>query len=251
MLGKIIKQGARKLGYNIVKSGGVGVPVDMEKEFIEIYNRCSSYTMTSIERMYALYKGVEYICQNNIKGDFVECGVWRGGSSMVMALSLMKFNNVENKIFLYDTFEGMSEPTGKDIDLHGKSADELLAQHSKTNDINSVWCYETLDEVKKNLESTGYPKENLVFVKGKVENTIPETIPAQISLLRLDTDWYESTSHEMKQLYPLLEASGVLIIDDYGHWSGSRKAVDEYFSQSDQQILLNRIDYTGRIGIKL
>ena len=77
---------------------------------------------------------------------------------------------------------------------------------------------------------------------------IPKYLPGEIALLRLDTDWYKSTQHELIHLYPLLVGSGVLIIDDYGHWQGAKKAVDEYFS--DKKILLNRIDYTGRISIK-
>ena len=113
-----------------------------------------------------------------------------------------------------------------------------------------MWCYSTLDDVKKNLLKTGYPSENLVFIKGKVEETIPSQIPQQVALLRLDTDWYESTLHEMNHLYPLLSRNGVLIIDDYGHWQGARKAIDEYLEKNKIDILLNRIDYTGRLAIK-
>jgi hypothetical protein len=115
----------------------------------------------------------------------------------------------------------------------------------------SVWCYSGIDEVKNNLFTTGYPKEKLFFVKGKVEDTIPGEIPSAIAILRLDTDWYESTYHELKHLYPLLNSGGVLIIDDYGHWQGSRQATDNYFSEINKPVLLNRVDYTGRIAIKM
>ena len=87
------------------------------------------------------------------------------------------------------------------------------------------------------------------LIEGKVEETIPGQAPGAISLLRLDTDWYESTAHELKYMYPALSAGGVLIIDDYGHWRGSREATDEYFS-SHSRVLLNRLDYSGRIAIK-
>ena len=97
----------------------------------------------------------------------------------------------------------------------------------------------------------GYNTEKLHFIKGKVENTLPEYAPKQISLLRLDTDWYESTKHELTHLFPRLVSGGVLILDDYGYWAGAKKAVDEYFSQNKTQILLNRIDQTGRIAIKI
>ncbi len=100
------------------------------------------------------------------------------------------------------------------------------------------------------MASTGYPEERLHFVKGKVEETIPGDLPGKIALLRLDTDWYESTRHELEHLWPLLVPGGVLIIDDYGHWAGARRAVDEFFADRVDAPLLNRVDYTARVGVK-
>ena len=102
------------------------------------------------------------------------------------------------------------------------------------------------------LYETGYPEEKIHFVQGRVEETIPASAPDSISLLRLDTDWYESTKHELVHLFPRLSPSGVIIIDDYGHWKGCRKAVDEYFDTGDHpQLLLNRVDYSCRIAVKV
>jgi O-methyltransferase len=215
--------------------------------FLQIFKQCKPYTMTSIERMYALYNAVKYVINNNIEGDFVECGVWRGGSSMMIALTLKSLNANNRNIYLYDTFEGMSEPTDNDVDFRGGNAERLLQQNVSDKE-NSVWCLADLQDVQNNMKITGYSFNNIQFVKGKVEDTIPQTISEKIALLRLDTDWYESTAHELKYLYPKLIQKGVLIIDDYGHWEGCRKAVDEYFT--DHSLLLNRIDYTGRIAIK-
>lgn len=215
--------------------------------FLNIYKQCKPYTMTSIERMYALYNAVRYTVQNNIEGDFVECGVWRGGSSMMIALTLLSLKVKDRKILLYDTFEGMSEPTDNDVDFKGGDADSLLKQNIENKE-NSVWCLADLQDVQNNMTLTQYPLKNIQFIKGKVEETIPKSISEKIALLRLDTDWYESTAHELKYLYPILLQKGVLIIDDYGHWEGCKKAVDEYFSHNT--LLLNRIDYTGRIAIK-
>jgi O-methyltransferase len=215
--------------------------------FLKILQQCKPYTMTSIERMYALYNAIKYVIQNNIEGDFVECGVWRGGSSMMIALTLNSMNVNNRQIFLYDTFEGMSEPTENDIDFRGGNADSLLKQNVEDKQ-NSVWCLADLQDVQNNMKLTNYTVHNIKFVQGKVEDTIPQTISESIALLRLDTDWYESTAHELKYLYPKLQNRGVLIIDDYGHWEGCRKAVDEYFTENT--LLLNRIDYTGRIAIK-
>jgi O-methyltransferase len=106
------------------------------------------------------------------------------------------------------------------------------------------------EQVKEALRTSGYPEDRLHFVKGPVEQTLPAGAPEQLALLRLDTDWYESTKHELEHLYPRLTDGGVLIIDDYGHWEGARRAVDEYFEQSGKPLLLNRIDYTGRIAVK-
>jgi hypothetical protein len=219
-----------------------------DADFMAIYEQVREFTMTSIERMYSLYQSIHYVIDQQLPGDFVECGVWKGGSSMIIALTLKKLGVQNRVIYMYDTFEGMSAPTEKDKDIYGGAAQTLLDSHSREKD-EGVWCYSTLDEVKTNMQSTGYPMDKIIFTKGKVEDTIPHTIPAQIALLRLDTDWYESTLHELTHLYPLLSKQGVLILDDYGHWQGARKAVDEYFAAGNR-LLLNRIDYTGRIAVK-
>lgn len=220
-----------------------------EEEFWDLYDSCKPYTMTSVERMYSLYKAVVYVLDNNIPGAFVECGVWRGGSSMMVAKILTKRSEVR-EIVLYDTFEGMSEPGSMDYNLQGSHAEGLM-EKGKHDKENSVWCLADLEDVRNNLISTEYSVNNIRFIKGKVENTIPEfSSETSIALLRLDTDWYESTKHELIHLFPRLSSKGVLIIDDYGHWHGCRKAVDEYFISNNIHMLLQRVDYTGRIGIK-
>jgi O-methyltransferase len=253
MIVPTIKKALNLIGFDLVKKGHKSLkPVyDEYAEFIDIYESCKEYSMTGIERMYALYKSVEYIVKNKIEGNFVECGVWRGGSSMVIAKTLLKFNCTDKHLYLYDTYEGMSAPTEKDVNKDGYLADKMM-KDANIEDQNSVWCFADLEDVKNNMRNTGYPFSNISFVKGKVEDTIPNLKPDnKISLLRLDTDWYESTLHEMTHLYPLLASKGVLIIDDYGHWQGARQAVDEYFDSIQSTIHLNRIDYTGRIGVKI
>jgi O-methyltransferase len=223
--------------------------VDLDHAFAEIYERSKSATMTSVERMYALYKAVEYVVDAEIPGDFVECGVWRGGSVMLMAATLLAKGKTDRQIYLYDTFDGMVPPTEQDRDFEDQRAESLLAAAPNRSE-EQIWCLASLDEVKGNLAAVGYPMEKFTFIGGKVEETLPSVIPHQLAILRLDTDWYESTRHELLHLYPRLVDKGVLIVDDYGHWKGARRAVDEYFSNADRKILLNRIDYTGRIGVK-
>lgn len=222
--------------------------IEFDFDFKNIYEKCRLFTMTSIERMYALYKGCRYILDKNIQGDFVECGVWKGGSAMLIAYILLESNATGRKIYLYDTFEGMAMPTEDDYGLADKNNRAIDQWKKEQENGRNNWCFASLAEVRDNMYSTGYRKDDIIFVKGKVEDTIPETVPSNIALLRLDTDWYESTKHELNHLFPILLPNGVLIIDDYGHWAGSKKAVDEYFS--DKPMLLTNIDYTGVIGLK-
>ena len=168
---------------------------------------------------------------------------------MAVAEALKYSNNTKRNLYLYDTFEGMPPPTEDDKTFDGKAAAELLESNTAKEE-NLVWAYSPLEAVKQAMNTTGYPADKIHFVKGKVEDTIPKQIPSTIALLRLDTDWYESTKHELVHLFPLLVPGGVLIIDDYGHWQGARKAVDEYFEINKIRILLGRIDETGRIAIK-
>jgi hypothetical protein len=197
--------------------------------------------MTSVESMYALWLAARYVVRAGLTGDFVECGVWRGGSSMLAGLTFKALED-DRRLWLYDTFEGMSEPTEHDR-LVG-SGDPITWEQVKEKGGHTL-AEASLEEVQRNMGSL--PAE---YVVGKVEQTIPGRVPGRIALLRLDTDWYESTRHELEHLWPRLEPRGVLIIDDYGHWQGAREAVDEFFDDRADAPLLNRIDYTGRIAVK-
>ena len=208
------------------------------------------YTMTSPERIRALCSATRYIEQAGIQGAVVECGVWRGGSMMAVARTLKSLGVEDRDLFLFDTFEGMSEPGIHDVATTGETAKELMDRSSRTQE-DLVWCYAPLDQVKRAMALTNYSEARMHFIPGRVEHTITEAAPDKIALLRLDTDWYESTRHEMEQLFPRLSRGGVLILDDYGHWQGARRAVDEYFQGHQVKILLHKIDYTGRVAVKV
>lgn len=224
---------------------------DFEEADLQLIEKVQAFTMTSPERIYALVRAVEHIIRNDIPGDFVECGVWRGGSMMVVAITLLKLKNTSRHLYLFDTFEGMTEPTAVDVSLEGEKASEILQrQADKKDHKDSVWAYAHLSQVKEAMFTTGYEPNRIHFVKGKIEDTVPESAPEKISLLRLDTDWYESTRHELIHLYPRLSVGGVIIIDDYGHWLGAKKATEEYIQENNICLLLNRVDYTGRVGVK-
>jgi hypothetical protein len=225
------------------------IPVDLQSDakFVAAYERCRAFTMTSAERMYALWSAAHHVVAAGVAGDFVECGVWKGGSSMMAALALADAGDTTRPLWLFDTFEGMSEPTGDDVDHKGHDARPEWEAAKRRGE---GWCASPLDDVRAALATTGAARERLHFVVGKVETTIPREIPEKIALLRLDTDWYESTKHELLHLWPRLARGGVLIFDDYGHWAGARRAVDEFLATQKPPLLLDRIDYTGRITLK-
>lgn len=184
--------------------------------------------MTDAARIDALYDVVQQIVLQNTPGDLVECGVYRGGSSMAAALALRAQGDLTRRLWLFDTFEGMTEPTALDVKLKNGAAAAAKFEALRTGANSADWCAAPIEQVERNMRSTGYPAENLRIVKGPVEETLLRDIPDRIALLRLDTDWYTSTRIEMERLYPRVSQGGVLIVDDYNSWAGARQAVDEY-----------------------
>lgn len=248
---RILKKVVAVLGYEIVRyraPGSGALPSDISTDDAEILKRIAGFTMTGIDRQIALIHAVRHVVRSGVSGCFVECGVWRGGSAMAIALTLAQEGETDRHLYLFDTFEGMSPPTADDETFGGMQASDLMSSTDRTG---GVWCYADLNDVRTNMQSTSYPMENVHFVKGQVESTIPSRAPAdRIALLRLDTDWYESTKHELMHLFPQLGEGGILIIDDYGHWQGAKKAVDEFFTRHGKKYFLHRIDYTGRLLVK-
>jgi len=226
---------------------------DWERELlIEV----KPFTLTSPERIYALTEAVRHVVRRGTPGAFAECGVWRGGSVLAMIRALQREGVNDRDLYLYDTFEGMTKPGDLDTSDYGSPAlEEWQKAKNRGGHAWPHWFNQelfNLDLVKRVLRETGYPEERLHFVQGPVEQTLPATMPEKLALLRLDTDWYESTRHEMIHLYPRLERGGVLIIDDYGHWKGCRQAIDEYFASGEAApVLLHRVDYSCRMAVKV
>jgi hypothetical protein len=210
--------------------------------------RDQQLSTSSDERLFATIMACRYVAEHDIAGDFVECGVWRGGNSIIAAHVFRNLGSGKN-VWLFDTFAGMTEPTKEDINYRGERAQERFGNTRKG--VGSDWCYAPLEEVQANFDGLGLLGAQVNFIKGDVAQTLarPEQVPPSIAVLRLDTDWYESTRVELETLYPRLTPGGILIIDDYGHWGGARKAVDEYFSRRDRPFL-QYIDQTARLGVK-
>jgi O-methyltransferase len=219
---------------------------------LKILMTCKPYTMTARERLWALIQAVRYIQSRDVPGDFVECGVWRGGSSMAAAMAFMALGCACRGFWLYDTFEGMNKPAVHDFKIGTGESAIVKWLATRTGVDRSSWCCASIEDVRANLGLTGYPAARLRLVKGKVEQTLrePANLPDRIAVLRLDTDWYESTKVELEVLFDRLSAGGVLIIDDYGWWAGVKKAVDEFLA-GRPGYLMNRIDSQSRMLIKV
>ncbi|MYS24770.1 Macrocin-O-methyltransferase (TylF), partial [Streptomyces sp. DvalAA-14] len=222
------------------------LPADYDDEARETIQAVRPYTMTSPERVNAFILAVRHITKHRIPGAIVECGVWRGGSMQAAARTLLAAGDTERELYLFDTFEGMPPPTDRDKRRDGEAAADLMARQEKDR---PIWAVAGLEDVQEGFSHVPYPAERVHYVQGLVEDTIPAQAPEQIAILRLDTDWYASTRHELEHLYPRLASGGVLLIDDYGWWQGSREAVDEFLEKTGAQLLLLRMD-EGRVAVK-
>jgi O-methyltransferase len=236
-------------------TGPPSIADTLSEEERAIVDRCRPYSLATSDRIVATMDAVEYAARRGVEGAFVECGVWRGGSVLAMILTLRRIGADDRDIFLFDTFSGMTEPSAFDTSRFDQPAHKTWRDAVKAG--RRAWDALFREEafgqehVEELLVGAGYPRERLHFVVGPVEETLPSKAPDAISLLRLDTDWYESTRHELEHLYPKIVRSGVLIVDDYGHWDGARLAVDEYFTRQASPLLFARSDYTGRIAVKV
>jgi hypothetical protein len=253
---QLLKRLLATLGYRVVRldtarSAPGEWPLEFSAEEAAIVDRVlrGQLTMASKERLYATVMACKHVIAQRIAGDFVECGVWRGGNSLIAA-DVFARAGANRGIYLFDTFAGMTEPTAEDFRARdGRDAMIDYVAHQK--ETHNEWCFASLADVRNNFADLKLLSPSVRFVEGDVVQSlkIESNLPESISVLRLDTDWYESTRAELEVLYPRLSPGGVLIIDDYGHWGGAKKAVDEYL-RGRPKPLLQYTDYTGRMGVK-
>jgi len=191
---------------------------------------------------------IKYILAKQIEGVIIECGVGDGHFEYIWINELMKHQEVRD-IYLYDTFGGLVKPTAYDYTcknavLYRMSKEEVFnTWKSQVIDENvNGWCYTPLEKVQQRLNSTGYPQDKLHYVVGDVMETLkdPSQLPDKIAILRLDTDWYESSKFELEQLYDKVTTGGVIIFDDYFHWDGQRRATDDFFQS--RNLLYTAVD---------
>lgn len=204
-------------------------------EFSRIYRQVRSRTMCSNARLRGLYRALRYVVSRDIAGDVVECGAAQGGSAALMALTLRQLQS-RRKLWVFDTFEGLPAPSSEDPDF------ELA-------DLFTGTCIGTVSEVRALFQQLGVV-EDVEFVKGLFQETLPVTPVPSIAVLHIDGDWYESVKVGLECLYDKVVPHGVIQLDDYGYWKGARKAVDEFFERRGIQARLKRLDYSGRFLIK-
>ena len=249
----------RSTGYGVVKAGPPPTPkpkpkpdrADQVRRFHDDEARATiaavrAWTMTSRARVFALIVAVRYIVDDRVEGAMVECGVWRGGSMQAVARTLLERGVRDRDLHLFDTFDGMPPPSEHDRRIAGPAARALLESRPRSA---NVWAVADLADVRAGMSQTGYPAERIRYHPGLVQDTVPAQAPERIALLRLDTDWYESTKHELTHLYDRLTPGAVIIIDDYDYWEGSRKAVDEFIASGGHRLLLVPVD-SARVAVR-
>ena len=207
----------------------------LRSEFWELYRLVTPYTMVEYRRLEGLYLGVRRVVRNGIPGDIVECGAARGGSAALMGIVLKRMRS-EKKLWLFDTFSGLPAPTSADPDY------EIARKFTGT-------CVGELHEVKALFEQFQI-LEGVNFVKGLFQATLPGAGVREIAFLHIDGDWYESVKACLECLYHRVSPGGIIQIDDYEHWAGARKAVDEFMQKSAPGARLRYLDYTGRQIVK-
>jgi hypothetical protein len=234
----------KSLGYEISRAYRFESDSTLAAFEKEIYSEIKSRTMTNPSSISNILLASEYLTKENVPGAYVECGVWRGGSAIAFCIGTLRKNLQQREVYLYDTFEGYLATSEEDFQIQdGKFFHELYKKDK------NYLCEANLNDVKTGMESSEYPANLVTYVVGDVLETIPKTLPRSIALLRLDTDYFDSTLHELTHLFPLVEPGGVIIIDDYDHWNGSKKACDEYFKSINENVFLMRME-SGRMFIK-
>lgn len=230
-------------------------PVEFSRSDLDVLDFVTGkqFTMGSRERVVATINACKHAVQAGIEGDFVECGVWRGGNSIAAKLTFENYGS-DKKVWLFDTFTGMTAPTEHDTTRFSDASAAERFKAAQAQEHNE-WCFASLEDVKANFETAGTDPAGVRFVAGDVMKTLADkaNLPEALCVLRLDTDFYDSTKAELETLYPRLSAGGSLLIDDFGHWDGARRAVEEYLDAlpARSRPLLHYTDYSGRMGVKV
>lgn len=250
-VGRLIRPGLAAFGYRLAETRFDRPPSELNEDILSVINQVHSQILThsSKQRLYATALAVDYVNRVGLQGAFVECGIWKGGNAIV-AKKVSETRGDSRQFYLYDTFSGHLPPGSKDVSLEDGSSAE--AKYKSIVKSSGSWAAVSVQEVKNYFSTQKVSIKNVNFVEGDMMSTLrdPKLVPTKISVLRLDTDWYEPTKLQLEELWPKLEIGGVLLLDDYGHWAGSKAAVDEYFTENGINVFLTFTDWSGRAAIK-
>ena len=271
---KTLKKILAKFGYNIIKvPGGYGNVLKnrlssylnkgyfYEGEAFEAMQVVSSNTMLTYEPLITLFEQVVYCEKNNIEGDFVECGTWKGGATGMMALANLKYGKQRRQLHLFDAFQEICQPDeehdDKQLVKEVKSLSKVKNFGEKLQPLTGVYDQfggaGTLEENKKLLESTiQYPSDCLHYHVGWFQDTLPADAQEidKIAILRLDGDWHASTKVCLDHLYDKVVKNGIIIIDDYGYNTGCKKAVDDFLAERKAFPIINYVSGSCRYFFK-
>lgn len=196
------------------------------------------YTKSNEARLESMAQALRKVDEDRVPGDVVECGVWKGGNIM-----LARLLSPTRACWMFDTFDGMTEPHPEyDIKRDGERA---IDRYNQKKEGGTKWDAVSLLEVQAGFMELGLVTDKIHFVAGPVEHSLKTITPFRIAVLRLDVDWYAPTKAALEALYGRISFNGFLIIDDYGHWMGCKKAVDEYFRGNAPPF--HDADYTCRV----
>ena len=188
------------------------------------------YTYLVEAKLHTLVRLCEYLSREAIPGDFVECGVYKGGSAAVLSRHLGR-----RHLWLYDSFEGMPETSAND----GETAREWIGD-----------CVASVEDVREIMTAVSTGPERYTICKGWFRDTFMDTRPSQVALLHCDCDWYESVTLVLETFYPLVPVGGCVILDDFGFWEGCRTAFYDFCIRHGEKPLLERVERDQAFWIK-
>lgn len=241
-------------GYKIIANKSYILKLNRDE--LNLVKVCKKYNFgtTTEYNLLQFFNSYKKIYKNQVQGSFVECGVWKG-IYLVFIQKLNEYYNLNNrKIYGYDTFEGNPRPLEKNDDINvDKYGNSLIKEYDykKMDDNTSGWNNASLDNVQENFNQNTQPNNNLILIKGKVEDTLldQKNLPEKIAILKLDTNFYESFKIELEILAPKVQKNGIIIIDNYYSYKGIQKATDEYLQKNKLKVEFNRISRNAIIYI--
>lgn len=205
-------------------------------KFLAHFEQVRSKMMLSIERLYDLYLACQYVDKAAILGGVVEVGTWKGGA---LGMAILSSANSERQIVGFDTYAGHFRPAADELDVRGHSMRDRFDEAAERGE---SWAEADVDECREFLVSLRAPSPSIDLVKGDVKETLKFWQPEPISILRIDCDWYLESLVSLEVLWPHVSMGGIVILDDYGHHSGQRRAVDEFFA--DRPLKFTHVDYS-------